>query len=71
VAKKKDARTRWEKTRDTLIDRYGEDYFQKLGVKAGAASTSRPFATVPGAARKAVNARWERYRARKAAEEAK
>ena len=65
---KKDSRSHGEKVRDTLIGKYGEDYYSTIGSKGGRKSNNRPFKDNPSAARKAVNARWERYRAAKAAE---
>lgn len=57
-----DSRTHGQKIRDTLIGKYGEDYYSKMGKKGGKKSDNRPFRDNPGAAKKAIEARWRKYR---------
>lgn len=42
-----------EKTRKTLIERYGEDYFRNIGRKGGSACVPKGFATNPELAKEA------------------
>jgi hypothetical protein len=63
-----DSRTHGQKIRDSLIKQYGKDYYSNLGKIGGKKSDNRPFRDNPGAAKRAVNERWRRYREAKAAE---
>lgn len=63
MAKKNvDTRSHGEKIRDTLIAKYGENYYSQLGKVGGKKSDNRPFRDKPGAAKKAVMVRWAKYR---------
>lgn len=42
-----------EKTRKTLIERYGEDYFRNIGRKGGSACVPKGFAANPELAKEA------------------
>lgn len=58
---------RAKKARNTMIERYGKDYFAMLGSKGGKNSprATRNF-TDPEFARAAANRRWNNYYAEKA-----
>lgn len=61
----KEELTRGQKVAKTLREKYGDDYFSKIGKKSSQSpnsSDNRPFRDVPGAASKAVRARWAKYR---------
>jgi hypothetical protein len=70
VTETNDTRTHGQKIRDTLIKKYGEDYYSKLGKVGGKKSDNRPFRDNPGAAKRAIEIRWKRYYAAKALAEA-
>lgn len=61
-----DARTHGQKIRDTLLAKYGPNYYSKLGKVGGKKSDNRPFRDTPGAAKRAIEIRWAKYRAAKA-----
>ena len=59
-----DTRTHGQKIRDTLLSKYGKDYYSKLGKVGGKKSDNRPFRDNPGAAKRAIDIRWVAYRAK-------
>ena len=59
-----DSRTRGEKARDSIYKKFGEGFYADMGRVSGKKSKNRPFRD-PEAARRAVNARWDRYRQQK------
>jgi hypothetical protein len=59
-----DERTHGQKIRDTLLSKYGKDYYSKLGKVGGKKSDNRPFRDNPGAAKRAIEIRWAAYRAK-------
>lgn len=61
-AQDEDTRSHGEKIRDSLIKKYGENYYSGLGKVGGKRSKNRPFRDRPGAAKKAIDARWKKYR---------
>ena len=63
-----DTRSHGQKIRDTLLAKYGADYYSELGKVGGKKSDNRPFRDNPGAAKRAVDIRWKNYREAKAKE---
>lgn len=54
----------------TTKARYGKNFYKEIGTRAGKNSKGGPFSKDPLLARKAVNARWERYYAMSEEEQA-
>jgi hypothetical protein len=52
----------------TTKKKHGTDFYEKIGSEAGKKSPSAPFRDNPGLAKRAVEARWAKYRERKAME---
>lgn len=57
-----------QKAAITTKAKHGKDFYKRIGKKAGKNSGSAPFRDNPGLAKRAVEARWAKYRERKMAE---